>query len=268
MNTLNPQWFLNEGTDLTYIPSSKSLLRIHGKQKKCCQIYHSVFDPDVIAKIDNGEHMPLSQMSVNVCCYVMTFLLSSALESTDLEGTSSDTALESTDLEGTSNNEAALDSTDLEGTSNNEAALESTDLEGTSNDTALDSTDLEGTSNDAALESTDLEGTSNNEAALESTDLEGTSNDTALESTDLEGTSNDAALESTDLEGTSNDTALESTDRRPPRLPLGKYLCMCKCHAVDVPYTQKLHRMVSINFVFKKYMKKISLIRTDCSVYI
>ena len=74
MNTLNPQWFLNEGTDLTYIPSSKSLLRIHGKQKKCCQIYHSVFDPDVIAKIDNGEHMPFSQMSVNLCCYVMTFL--------------------------------------------------------------------------------------------------------------------------------------------------------------------------------------------------
>ena len=182
MNTLNPQWFLNEGTDLTYIPSSKSLLRIHGKQKKCCQIYHSIFDPDVIAKIDNGEHMPLSQMSVNVCCYVMTFLFSSALESTDLEGTS--------------NNEAALESTDLEGTSN-EAALGSTDLEGTSNNAALESTGLEGTSNDAALESTDPEGTSNNEAALESTDLEGTSNnEAALESTDLEGTSNDAALES------------------------------------------------------------------------
>ena len=37
INTTNPQWFLNEQSELNYIPSSRYLMSVHGQQRKCCQ---------------------------------------------------------------------------------------------------------------------------------------------------------------------------------------------------------------------------------------
>ena len=60
LNTTNPQWFLNDTSDLIHIPSSRSLLKIHGQQRKCCHIYHSVFSEDVLAKLSSGFATNLS----------------------------------------------------------------------------------------------------------------------------------------------------------------------------------------------------------------
>ncbi len=56
LNTVNPQWFLNETTDRTTIPSSKHLLNIHAKQKKCSQIYQSSFDESFLEKLEAGMY--------------------------------------------------------------------------------------------------------------------------------------------------------------------------------------------------------------------
>ena len=54
INTTNPQWFLKKGSDLDYIPSTKSRLAIHGKSRKCCHIYQSVFKSDIVAALYAG----------------------------------------------------------------------------------------------------------------------------------------------------------------------------------------------------------------------
>lgn len=43
INTTNLQWFLKAGSDLDYIPYSKTVLSVHGHQKKCCNIHKSIF---------------------------------------------------------------------------------------------------------------------------------------------------------------------------------------------------------------------------------
>ena len=54
------QWFLNEKSKLSYIPSSKSLLAVHDQQKKsCCQVYQSVFKAEEIHTLTAGKHTPL-----------------------------------------------------------------------------------------------------------------------------------------------------------------------------------------------------------------
>lgn len=54
LNSINPQWFLKETSERTSIPSSRHLLKIHGNQKKCFQIYHSCFEDHVIEKLERG----------------------------------------------------------------------------------------------------------------------------------------------------------------------------------------------------------------------
>ena len=54
LNTVNPQWFLNETSERNNIPSSRHLLHIHGKQKKCYQIYHSSLEESVIEQLEAG----------------------------------------------------------------------------------------------------------------------------------------------------------------------------------------------------------------------
>ena len=50
-----PQWFLKERDSFTYIPSSKALLKDHGKQHKCCQIYRDLFSTDFLKTVDKGK---------------------------------------------------------------------------------------------------------------------------------------------------------------------------------------------------------------------
>ena len=54
LNMINPQWFLNETTSRTSTPSSRYLLNIHAKQKRCCQIYQSSFEDSVLERLDTG----------------------------------------------------------------------------------------------------------------------------------------------------------------------------------------------------------------------
>lgn len=51
-----PQWFLKEGDTSTYIPSSKLLLKDHGKQHKCCQIYRDLFCEGFLKAVDKGKY--------------------------------------------------------------------------------------------------------------------------------------------------------------------------------------------------------------------
>ena len=54
LNTVNPQWFLNETSERTNIPSSRHLLHIHRKQKKCYQMYHSSLEESVLEQLEAG----------------------------------------------------------------------------------------------------------------------------------------------------------------------------------------------------------------------
>ena len=51
-----PQWFLKEGDTSTYTPSSKLLLKDHGKQRKCCQIYRNLFCEGFLKAVDKGKY--------------------------------------------------------------------------------------------------------------------------------------------------------------------------------------------------------------------
>ena len=56
INTTNPQWFLKTGSNLDYIPYSKTVLSVHGHQKKCCNIHKSIFSEEVLLALDEGIH--------------------------------------------------------------------------------------------------------------------------------------------------------------------------------------------------------------------
>lgn len=51
------QWFLKEGSDLDFIPSSPSLQKMHGKQHKCVQIEHDLFSDEVLYTLDQGYYI-------------------------------------------------------------------------------------------------------------------------------------------------------------------------------------------------------------------
>lgn len=54
INTVNPQWFLRAGSDLEYIPYTKSSLAVHGQQRKCCQVHKTIFSDNVLSALEEG----------------------------------------------------------------------------------------------------------------------------------------------------------------------------------------------------------------------
>ena len=49
-----PQWFLNEKSQLTHIPSNRMILAINGKQHKCFQILKAALSDETVQKIEKG----------------------------------------------------------------------------------------------------------------------------------------------------------------------------------------------------------------------
>ena len=68
INTTNPQWFLKAGSDLDYIPCTKSRLSIHGHQRKCCQIHKSVFPEELLCALDEGTCAILVSFKLPYVC--------------------------------------------------------------------------------------------------------------------------------------------------------------------------------------------------------
>ena len=50
-----PQWFLTNLSDLTFIPSSKTLQSVHCTQHKAIHIYRTSLPDQVLEKLDRGE---------------------------------------------------------------------------------------------------------------------------------------------------------------------------------------------------------------------
>ena len=50
-----PQLFLKPGSALDFIPTSLSLLKAHGAQHKCVQIYRELFPDEVLETLDKGQ---------------------------------------------------------------------------------------------------------------------------------------------------------------------------------------------------------------------
>ena len=63
-----PQWFLKPGTDLDFIPSSQTLLRDCGQQRKSLQIYRELFSEEVLTKLDKGRFLCIYMQLSNMPC--------------------------------------------------------------------------------------------------------------------------------------------------------------------------------------------------------
>ena len=64
-----PQWFMKPGSDLGFIPTSLSLLKAHGQQRKSVQIYRELFSDEVLAALDKGQlnNNQWCTTSCNIC---------------------------------------------------------------------------------------------------------------------------------------------------------------------------------------------------------
>ena len=57
-----PQWFLTNLSDLTFIPSSKTLQRVHCTQHKAIHIYRTSLPDQVLEKLDRGKCYQLTTL--------------------------------------------------------------------------------------------------------------------------------------------------------------------------------------------------------------
>ena len=57
-----PQWFLTSLSDLTFIPSSKTLQRVHCIQHKAIHIYRTSLPDQVLEKLDRGKCYQLTTL--------------------------------------------------------------------------------------------------------------------------------------------------------------------------------------------------------------
>ena len=57
-----PQWFLTNLSDLTFIPSPKTLQRVHCTQHKAIHIYRTSLPDQVLEKLDRGKCYQLTTL--------------------------------------------------------------------------------------------------------------------------------------------------------------------------------------------------------------